>query len=452
MPPLSHHVPASTTPAEGSLREDRRAEVRAALPELIARLDQIRQQRGSEAAAAIAEMRVALAAMLRAVAYVEHGVDTSSAQLGSLLRQLAKGGPLPPAVARRGEVIDFYADAPDEELRSGVFTRDPGGLCLRRLGEVALWFCRDYLRTAVPPEVAVLCHGGRPQLRLVGRAEPATDAGYSPSDPTPLPPLHPGQEEAARRLGVPAWIEDEETGIVLALIPGGEVWTGKTPADPPSDLVTPPRRRVRLRPFYIGVAPVLEREWLRVMPHLPPAAAPIGPDRAVTGVSANECRLFLTAVAGRNTLHGRHQPPLRLPSEAEWERAARGGTTTAFWWGDDWRPGWVNCAPAGIGTGELVPGYPGQYPPNGYGLYDVSGGVWEHCADDWFARPVDPSPFGLPQGGNPEDGALRGGCFSSYPASVAVSSRMGCPRAMAHYRHGFRVARDLVSPWDAGAD
>jgi formylglycine-generating enzyme required for sulfatase activity len=79
---------------------------------------------------------------------------------------------------------------------------------------------------------------------------------------------------------------------------------------------------------------------------------------------------FLTAALGHN---------YRLPSEAEWEYAARGGTSTAYYWGDDWREEAAASAEAKLASCIET----GRYPPNPWRLVDCLGNVFEWCQDDW---------------------------------------------------------------------
>ena len=134
----------------------------------------------------------------------------------------------------------------------------------------------------------------------------------------------------------------------------------------------------------------------------------------------------------------------RLPTEAEWERAARGGLEgKRFVWGDEpldatrcnvwqgdfpWRntaeDGFVRTAPAGT------------YPPNGFGLVDMAGNVWEWCSDE-FA---------------PGERVHRGGsylCNPSYCSSYRPSARMGCTPDTGLGHLGFRCVRDVAPGADA---
>jgi formylglycine-generating enzyme required for sulfatase activity len=168
-------------------------------------------------------------------------------------------------------------------------------------------------------------------------------------------------------------------------------------------------------------------------------------NRPVVGVSWEDAKAYV-AWLSRKT--GKQY---RLPSEAEWEYAARGGTTTPFAFGPTISTEQANydgtsayeTGPIGVNRQMTTP--VGSFPPNAFGLHDMHGNVWEWVEDCWSdeytgATLADGAPF---LGANCAGRVMRGGSWEDYPGEVRAAARIGSNIEDQTWSDGFRVARPM---------
>ncbi len=140
--------------------------------------------------------------------------------------------------------------------------------------------------------------------------------------------------------------------------------------------------------------------------------------------------------------------PYRLPTEAEWEYAARAGTKTARWWGNDIGVGKANCNGCGSKWDNRLLTDVDAFSPNPFGLYGMLGNAWQWTADCWHPNyahaPEDGSVWSEKECTNY---VIRGGSWDNLPIFVRSAARSRSGPGGGEYDYssltGFRVARDL---------
>jgi formylglycine-generating enzyme required for sulfatase activity len=195
------------------------------------------------------------------------------------------------------------------------------------------------------------------------------------------------------------------------------------------------------QPFAMGIYEITAGEWdvcVREGGCKYNPARQEGPSMPISNVSWEDAQRYVQWLSKKT------KKEYRLPSEAEWEYAARAGTTTDYWWGNSVKPGMANCTDCqnpGDGKGKVAVG---SFKPNPFGLYDVHGNVWEWTADCW-----NPSYKGAPSDGQPWvrgeclSRILRGGSWNLDSDYMRASRRGRYDLDVRYYLNGFRVARSM---------
>jgi formylglycine-generating enzyme required for sulfatase activity len=219
------------------------------------------------------------------------------------------------------------------------------------------------------------------------------------------------------------------TGMEFLKIPGGCYSMG----DDTGYDYEKPAHEVCVDSFYLGRYEVTQREWSLFMEENRSKFS--GENHPVDHVS------FQDAVEFIKRMNEKEQTTLyRLPTEAEWERAARAGTTSRYYWGDEidndyvWYYGSSNFRTHPVGTAR----------PNPWGLYDMLGNVWEWVSDwydfDYYKKSPKDNPKG-PRVGKHK--TRRGGSMANLASYVRSASRYRSGLKKRHHILGFRVARSL---------
>jgi len=242
----------------------------------------------------------------------------------------------------------------------------------------------------------------------------------TPSQLQPAAPVAPRTQPAAT-------LREPE----MNMLPGGAFMMGSN-----DDSSEKPVHQVTIKPFAISRYPISVREWNECAAAKACAFVATGRDDApVTNVSWSDARQFVGWLAGAT------RKPYRLPTEAEWEYAARGGTQTRYWWGDELRPGMANCKGCADVAAVEQPARSGSFRPNPFGLYDMGGAVDQWVEDCWHKN----------YGGAPTDGSawvegdcgshvIRSGSWKNDARYVRTANRDSYDTSVRYPTHGFRVA------------
>jgi formylglycine-generating enzyme required for sulfatase activity len=210
-----------------------------------------------------------------------------------------------------------------------------------------------------------------------------------------------------------------------------------------------PQRSIELSEYFIGKYPITMREYqvfIKDAKHPPPRGwdsdqfpSEMG-DHPVVLISWDD------AMAYCKWLSNKSGKQYRLPTEAEWEKAARGTEAWIWSWGNKFDKKNANTKETGIGNTTSV----AQFSPNGdspYSCADMIGNVWEWCAD-WFLRAAyyqipeynNKDPQGPQESEKGNDRVLRGGCFLSSSVNARCARRFHRAQEFRNDDIGFRVA------------
>jgi len=229
-------------------------------------------------------------------------------------------------------------------------------------------------------------------------------------------------------------------GMEFELITPGEFLMGAAPQDDRAEENEKPQHKVWIsKPFYLGKYLVTQQEWENLMGNNPSEFKQAGKRAPVETVSWNDCQEFI------KKLNHKESRMYRLPTEAEWEFAARGGgairspfNSFLYTYGDDTS---ILGEYAWFEKNSKDTTYPvGQKKPNSIGLYDMMGNTWEWC-EDWYdnyyyKKSHEEDPKGSDIG---ENKVLRGGSWYYNDKDCRISNRFNRFPDLKYYNYGFRL-------------
>ena len=273
-----------------------------------------------------------------------------------------------------------------------------------------------------------------------------------------------GPARPARAAGhAPGQIWDAPYAPKLTVIPAGEYMMGSPASEPYRTDSEGPQHRVKIDyPLAVGIADVTRAQYAAFVADTGYAPADDDGCYVWDGKSFDKspntgwkrpgfdqtdtdpvvCVSWNDANAYAAWLSGKTGHTYRLLSEAEWEYAARAGTDTAYYWGNNPDKGHADCASCSWAKKRTTPS--GSFPPNGFGLYDMSGNVWQWIADCWQGSYADAPTDGEPSlAGDCDYRVLRGGSWFGKARFSRSANRDRDIAAGRYATDGFRVARTL---------
>jgi formylglycine-generating enzyme required for sulfatase activity len=241
-------------------------------------------------------------------------------------------------------------------------------------------------------------------------------------------------------------------GMKLKLIPAGEFLMGSPDSDKDANPNEKPQHPVRItRPFYLGIYPVTQREYMEVT-KTNPSHLPSGERHPVESVSWLDAAAFCNALSQKEGLKPFYAiqgdavevgdwsgPGYRLPTEAEWEYACRAGSQTRYCFSDDEKALGKYAWYSANSNDKTHP--VGEKKPNAFGLHDMHGNVWEWCWDGYGADYYESSPVDDPRGPDgASDRVIRGGGWYSKPRICRSAYRDWNEPGYRYNDLGFRLA------------
>ena len=268
-------------------------------------------------------------------------------------------------------------------------------------------------------------------------AAPAPAPKPEPAVARPAPPPAATAAVAHRTGGV---VDCDNCPEMVVLQPGSF-----SMGDNRGDRSEKPAHRVTIRkPFAIGKYEVTLAQWnacvaasaCKAMAETSAAGlSDMSPARDLSWNDAQRYVRWLSKLTGQS---------YRLPTEAEWEYAARAGTSTRYWWGQKMESGKANCKDCGGEWNNDAPAKVDAFPANPFGIYAMNGGVWEWVEDCWHksyaGAPTDGSAWTSP---NCRENVIRGGSWRNDSTYAHSASRFRYDTAVRYILNGFRVAKSL---------